>query len=266
MSNKEKFWIFDDSYSCIGFFTQILYVLTPIAFITQLKNRVLHEERVSIFCLLSMYTNAFVYFWTSAYKVEAGADINPMDFCNLAGFYLGLIYLILYIYFVYFKSSKKKFVIFLVLIVVISVSVWLIIKYTVKKDNVADKIFNWIGFVFNVLEYFPIGFSIIYLIKNKISEKFTLFGAFFGLLNATTWLAWAIKSQIGGADLIHSIVANSLGICLTISQFVLFLVFRKKEIEEEDIVNANEEDKVAEIVKEKEEEIKNQPEFMNEFI
>ena len=79
-------------------------------------------------------------------------------------------------------------------------------------------------------------------------------------------MAWAIKSQRDGADLIHSIVANSLGICLTISQFVLFLVFRKNAIEEEDIVNTTEEDKITEIVKEKEEEIKNQPEFMNEFI
>ena len=260
------FWIFWDAYCFAGFFTQILYILTPIAFVIQLTNNALKQERVSIFGLLCMYSNAFVYFWTSAYKVQVGADINPMDFCNLAGFYLGLIYLILYLYFVYFKSNKKKFIIFLVVIVVVSVAVWLIIKFTVKKDNIADKIFNWIGVVFNVLEYFPIGFSIIYLIKNKISEKFTLFGAFFGLLNATTWLAWAIKSQRDGADLIHSIVANSLGICLTISQFVLFLVFRKNSIEEEDIVNTTEEDKITEIVKEKEEEIKNQPEFMNEFI
>ena len=42
------FWIFDDEYSCIGFFTQILYVLTPIAFLIQLKNDVLHKERVSM--------------------------------------------------------------------------------------------------------------------------------------------------------------------------------------------------------------------------
>ena len=49
-------------------------------------------------------------------------------------------------------------------------------------------------------------------------------------------------------------------------QFVLFLVFRKNSNEEEDITNTNEEDKVTEIVKEKEEEIKNQPEFMNDFI
>ena len=63
------FWIFWDAYCFVGFFTQILYILTPIAFIIQLKNGVLKEERVSIFALLSMYSNAFVYFWTSAYKV-----------------------------------------------------------------------------------------------------------------------------------------------------------------------------------------------------
>ena len=85
------------------------------------------------------------------------------------------------------------------------------------------------------------------------------------MLNATRWLACDVKSQRDGADLIYSIVANCLGICLTIAKFFLFLVFRKKEFEEEDIVNRNEEDKVAEIVKEKEEEIKNQPEFMNDF-
>ena len=149
------------------------------------------------------------------------------------------------------------------IIIVVSLAVWLIIKYTVEKDNISDKIFNWIGVVFNVLEYFPIGFDIIYIIKNKISEKFTLFGAFFGLLNACTWLAWAIKSYRDGANLMHSIVANCLGICLTLGQFVIFFVFRKDEVE--DVTNS-EEKTTTDIVKEKEEEIKNQPEFMNEFI
>ena len=61
----------------------------------------------------------------------------------------------------------------------------------------------------------------------------------------------------------HSIVANCLGICLTLGQFVIFFVFRKDEVE--DITNS-EEKTTTDIVKEKEEEIKNQPEFMNEFI
>ena len=258
------FWVFDDPHSCIGFFTQILYVLTPIAFLIQLKNGVLHQERISIFCLLSMYSNAFIYFWTSAYKVDEGADIKPMNFCNLTGFYLGFVYLMIYLYFAYFKVNKLKAIILMAIIIVVSLAVWLIIKYTVEKENISDKIFNWLGVVFNVLEYFPIGFDIIYIIKNKISEKFTLFGAFFGLFNACTWLAWAIKSYRDGADLLHSIVANCLGICLTLGQFIIFFVFRKDEGEE--VTNSEEKTTATEIVKTKEEEIKNQPEFMNEFI
>ena len=33
------------------------------------------------------------------YKIKKDADINPLDFCNLAGAYLGLVYLIMYIFF-----------------------------------------------------------------------------------------------------------------------------------------------------------------------
>ena len=259
------FWIFYDEYCFVGFIAQILYVLTPIIFIIQLKNRVLHEERVSIFCLLSMYSNAFIYFWTSAYKVEKGADINPMDFCNLAGFYLGFVYLMIYLYFVYFKVNKLKAIILMGIIIVISVAVWLIIKYTVEKDNISDKIFNWLGVVFNVLEYFPIGFDIIYIIKNKISEKFTLFGAFFGLFNSTAWLAWAVKSYIDGANLMHSIVANCLGICLTLGQFVIFFVFRKYTIDD----NISEGEKPIDIDNDKGSEQKNEinePEYITEFM
>ena len=72
------FWIFWDAYCFAGFFTQIIYILTPCAFIIQLWNGVLKEERVSIFGLLCMYSNAFVYFWTSVYKVPKGKDVDPI--------------------------------------------------------------------------------------------------------------------------------------------------------------------------------------------
>ena len=151
------------------------------------------------------------------------------------------------------------------IIIVVSVAVWLIIKYTVEKDNISDKIFNWLGVVFNVLEYFPIGFDIIYIIKNKISEKFTLFGAFFGLFNSTAWLAWAVKSYIDGANLMHSIVANCLGICLTLGQFVIFFVFRKYTIDD----NISEGEKPIDIDNDKGSEQKNEinePEYITEFM
>ena len=53
MGDNNKFWIFSDAYCFVGFFTQIFYTLTPIAFVIQLKNNVLKRERVSIFGLLS---------------------------------------------------------------------------------------------------------------------------------------------------------------------------------------------------------------------
>ena len=256
------FWIFWDAYCFVGFFTQILYILTPIAFIIQLKNGVLKEERVSIFALLSMYSNAFVYFWTSAYKVPEGGDIDPLDFCNLAGVYLCFIYLMIYIYFVHWKNNRITGIYWFAGIIVVSLAVWLIIKFTVKEKNIWDKIFSWIGVVFNVLEYFPIGFSIIYLLKNRISEKYTLFGAFFGLLNTIAWETWAIHAQVTGNNLIHSIVANILGICLQITQFTLFFMFRKDDSEDNKSVGEKPEDIDAAFEKQK----KNEPEYMDEFI
>jgi hypothetical protein len=239
------FWFFDDAFCFVGFLTQIFYILTPIALMIQLKNNVLKPERVSIFGLSCLYGNAFIYFWTSAYKAPSGQDINPLDFCNLAGFYLGFIYLMIYIYFIHFKFKKLYGILLASGLVIISLVFWLIIKFTVKRDNVADKTFNWIGVVLNVCEYFPLGFSIIYLLKNKISEKYTLFGAFFGFLNCVAWLAWAIYAVVVNHNkLEHSIAANCFGICLTVGQVVLFFVFRRGDSEE----TGNIEDKTNDIV------------------
>lgn len=256
------FWIFSDPFSFVGFITQILYILTPIAFVIQLKNNVLNHERVSIFGLLCMYCNAYIYFITSAYKVEEGAEINPLDFCNLAGFYMGFVYLIIYLYFVHFKKNKKLGIIYMAILVVVSIAVWILIKYTVESGNTWDKIYNWMGVVFNVLEYFPIGFSMLYIIRHKVSEKYSLFGAFFGFLNCAAWFSWATYSVVvNDADLLHSIVANSLGICLVITQFVLFFVFRKES--DEDCKSVGEKPTDIDI---EEEEQKEQPEYMKEFI
>jgi hypothetical protein len=240
----EKFWIFSDAFCFVGFLTQILYILTPIAFVIQLKNGVLHQERVSIFGLLSLYCNAVIYFLTSIYKTQSGKDIDPLDFCNMGAFYLGFIYLVVYIYFIHYKANKMKGIIFIIILIVGTLIVWLVIHFTIEKGNIWDEIFSWIGVVFNVTEYFPLGFSIIYLIKNKISEKYTLFGATFGFVNCTAWLSWAINACFVNHDnLYHSLVANSLGICLEIAQFTLFFLFRNKDNED----NSNIEDKTRNI-------------------
>ena len=270
MGEEAKFWIFTDAYCFVGFFTQIFYILTPIALMFQLKSGVIKYERVSIFALLSLYCNAFIYFFTSLYKIKKDADINPLDFCNLAGAYLGLVYLIMYIFFVHLKTNKIKGMMYIVILVISSIVVWLIIKYTVEEGNVADKIFNWLGVIFNVTEYFPMGFDIIYLLKKKISEKYTIFGAFFGFLNCVAWLTWAIHAVVcDGSNLVHSIAANSLGICLQITQFVLFFKFKRDDIDSESVGEKPcEIDEDGDDIGKKNEQLEEnkENEFLNEFI
>ena len=100
-------------------------------------------------------------------------------------------------------------------------------------DNKWVDVFDWIGVIFNVLENLPLGFNIVVLIKNQISDKFTLFGATIGLINVIIWLAWALNAKFGnGNDLTHSIVANILAICLHFTQFFIFFKFRKEDSEE----------------------------------
>lgn len=241
MASSKKFWIFSDAFCFFGFFTQILYNLVPTAFIFQLKNGVLVKERLSFVGILCLYGTAFIYFFQSLKRKKEGDDIDPLDFCNLIGAYLGFIYLFLYIYYLYFKTNKKLGIILILGLTLISLGVFLWIYFTVdSEDNAWKVMFDWAGVVFNIFENLPLGFSIIYLIKNKVSEKFTLFGAFFGLINESTWLAWALNATIiNHNNLYHSIVANSLGICIHLTQFFIYCFFKKNDTKVDSINNSN---------------------------
>ena len=266
------FWFFPDAYSCFGFFTQILYNLTPILFVIQLKSGVIKHERTSIFGLLSLYCNAAVYFFTSM-ENKVKEDIQPIDYANLTGTYLGLVYLIIYIYYIHFKKDKMKGIIYIAIIVLSSVVVFIIIHFTVEEGNISDKIFKWIGVVFNVTEYFPLGFSIIYIFKHKISEKYTIFGGFFGFINCVVWLAWASYNvHVNHKELEHSIVANCLGICLEIAQIIFIFIFKNKDSDNEN-ENNNIEEKTNDLkpagidLDNSEKEIKdNDPEYMQDYM
>ena len=240
MESSKKFWIFFDAFCFFGFITTILYNLIPIAFFFQFKSGVLKKERLSYVGILCLYGNCFIYFWISLYHRKDGDDIDPLDFCNLSGAYLGYVYLIIYIYYIYLKDNKVKLGIILILALsMISVGVFLSIKSTINEDNNGwKKAFNWIGVFFNIFENLPLGFDIIYLIKNKISEKFTLFSAFFGLLNEIVWLSWALYGRIKNKDdLYHSIIANIFGIFIQITVFFLFFKFRVNEENDENIID-----------------------------
>lgn len=237
MASSKKFWIFSDAFCFFGFFTQIFYNLIPIIFLVQLNYGVLKKERLSYIGILCLYSTGFLYFWVSIYRRKEGDEIDPLDFCNLAGAYLGYVYLIIYFYNIYFRENKLLGLLRMLILTVVSGGLFLLIRYTVDSDNdnVWVKIFNWLGVIVNMFENLPLGFNIIYLIKNQISEKYTLFSAFFGFINECVWLSWAINGKfVNGDDLVHSIVANIFGIGLQISLFFIFFKFRKNEEEGSD--------------------------------
>lgn len=280
MGSTKEFWIFSDAFCFFGFFTQNLYNLVPIIFLIQLKLGLLRPERLTCFGILCLYGNAFIYFFLSIFHREEDEELDPLNFCNLAGAYMGFVYLILYFYHMYFKTKKLYSLLFSISLALVSVTIFLIIAYTVDNndDNISLNIFNWIGVIFNALENLPLGFNIIYLIKNHISEKFTLIGATIGIINEITWLSWAIYSvKVNKRNLYHSITANILGICIHITQFVIFFYNHKDEGEEEENNiklnpsetigdDSNIEDEKMNKNKKIKEEEKNEPEYMKEFL
>lgn len=233
---------FSDVYSFLGFVTSLLYNLTPIAFMFQLKHGVLKHERISIIAFISIYCNCFVYFLLSAFHTKPNQKIEPIDFCNLVGAYLGLVYIIFYTYHVYFKTGNKKKGIIIIVVIVFCSGLFALVAWITTDDNLENKWvkgFSYAAIVANVLQNLPLGFDIIYLIRNKISEKFTLFGAVFGLLNTTVWFLWAMyscflneendKEENKGKKPYHTFVANIICILMHFVQFFLFFKFRKSE-------------------------------------
>ena len=268
MSESDNFLGFEDFLHFCAFITQVIYNIIPIIFFYQLFHNVIKIERISIISITSLYLNALIYFFTSI-SCQNHKDIqhvNPLDFCNIIGLYLGFLYFAIYHYFLYFDNNLKRFIISISILLVISLSIILIILKTVdNKDDSPYKIFNWyLGTFFNIFENLPLGFDIIYLIKNKISEKFTLFGATGGIVNTTIWLIWAIKKLVKGEPIAYSILANSIGICLHILQFVLFFIFRKDndDINDNNVeINPNDEENLITSEEEKKEEEKKKEEY-----
>ena len=225
---------FKDIYSFIGFSTSILYNLVPCAFLFQLKYNALNKERISIIPLICLYSNAIIYFSISAFQAGDVKSIDPMDFCNLTGSYLGFVYLIIYIIMVYLKEEKRKATIYIALLIIITILFLILVKKVIGKEiNFWTYLFKYMGIVFNILQNLPMGFSIIYLIKNKVSEKYTLFGAFFGLINILAWFIWGFHAVFIDKNNknkpYQTVIANLIALFLPIMQFYLYYKYKKDD-------------------------------------
>ena len=222
---------FDTYIDLLGFFTQIIYNLSPILYNMNLEYgtfKIKNSSIISVFCL---YTNAFIYFFLNLFSDEYSENTLVLrDYCNLIGTFLGFVYLLIYYYERYKDEDITKIILNYMLVLAITGAIVtfeyiLIIK---RNNSVASYFFKWVGVIPNVLEYFPIGVNIFYLIKNKISENLSLVGATLGLINSIIWFIWAIQFTLRNVNnpQYHSMLANLLAIFLNILQFFIFCRYK----------------------------------------
>ena len=239
----------------VAFAIGIIYTLVPMTFFCQYSAKLINPKKVAIFGLLFLYLNGLTYFLCTIQKdFRSSEDIELRDFTNLSGAIFGFFYCLYYSFLIYFKNDKKRFYICLGLIIG-TLLIIILLSFFIPID-----ILEYIAVAFNILEYTPLGFNLIYLIKNKVSEKYTLFGAIPGIINTIIWLVWAIlKTTKEEKPKYHSLVANIFGFLLCGLPFIMFFCFNK---EEEDISdNLLEDGEMKVDVKEEEEKEKIQEEI-----
>ena len=227
---------FDTYIDLMGFCTQIIYNLTPILYNMNLEYGTFKIQSASIITVIGLYTNAFIYFFLNLFSDEYNENTLVLrDYCNLIGTFLGFVYLLIYYYERYKDESIKKIalnylLIFAITGIIIAFEYVLIIK---RKNTIASNLFKWFGVIPNILEYFPIGVNIFYLIKHKKSENLSLVGATLGLINSLVWLIWAIQFTIRNLNdpQYHSMLANLLAIFLNIFQFYIFCRYKSNNKE-----------------------------------
>ena len=233
----------------IAFAIAIIYTLVPFAFFYQYSHGVIRPNKVSILGILCLYLNGLIYFIATIKNgIKEETKIILRDFSNLSGAILGFFYCLYYSYIMIFKDHRMKFYIYLCLII-ISLLILILLALFVPVIY-----YEYIGVVFNIFEYLPLGFDFIYLIKHKISDKYTLFSAIPGIVNTIIWLIWAILKVVNDGEKYHSLIANIFGFLLCTSQFIIFFCFKKnEEISEPMLVNEiKEEDKIEKEISQKE--------------
>ena len=223
---------FNTIYDFLGFTTQILYNLTPIIYNMQVSYDSFEIQDISIISVFCLYINAFIYFFLNLFNDENdGTTLVLRDYCNLLGTFLGLSYLAIYYYERYKDEDINKMLLNYGLVLAISGTI-IIFEYIfiISNNNIIyNYLFKWIGVIPNVLEYFPIGSNIFYLIKNKISYSFLLTGGILGLINTIVWFIWAIQYTLANKNdpQYHSMVANFLAITLNVTQLYIFYKYKR---------------------------------------
>ena len=241
-----EFGLFDEkSIDIIAFIFGIIYTLVPIAFFYQYTHKVIPKDRTSILGILCLFLNGLTYFVATLLNglQDTPRQVILRDFTNLSGAILGFGYCLFYIYVMLWKEQKMKAIFYFCFMLIISLLMILLGIALTDGGNIIE----YIGVVFNIFEYLPLGFDLFYLIKNRISDKFTLFSAIPGIINAIIWLIWACinvagsnSGQIEQGKKYHSLVANLLGFLLCLTQFIIFFLGKKEDYLTDPLISGEE--------------------------
>ena len=246
----------------LAFIMTILYTVVPFAFFYQYTKGVIKRNSISILGILCLYLNGLTYFMTTLRKGIKDEDAMRLrDFSNLSGAILGFGYCLYYDYILYYyKDYIKKFYIYLFLILITLPIMILIVIF------VDPEIVEYIGVLFNIFEYLPLGFNLLYLIQHKIGNRYILFSAIPGIINTIIWIIWAsikIDKETGyEKKKIHSLISNILGFLLCLTQFIIISVFKSDDHPNDSIIESTNDINMKENVEEEKKENSDLDEIM----
>ena len=235
MSDDQSIWTSDNVY-LLGFLSSVLLSITPSIQMYALISKKISIHTISLFPLLCLYSNCGLFFFQQLLLIlnnkEETTSLSLLNYCNLIGFCFGLIWCIIVIY---YKNKKIiNFVIFILLLIA-ATALAVAVEYLMKEMEIYHLLFNVIGSVFNVLMYLSSGFNTVNLFREKNFNYISILYVIVGFVNCVIWLIFGIAFGREGDNNVHIVIANAIGIALTLIQIIVYYMYRKEYIDKNSI-------------------------------
>lgn len=150
--SENSIWTSDSAYF-FGFLSSVLLSFTPVIQVIALISKQINIEIVNLFPLICLYANCGLFFFQQLIlilnKSENGQSLPILQYCNLIGFCLSLIWCIIIIYYQNIKS-KLHFGLY-VLLLIVATAIGITIEFLMKDLSFYKTFINVIASIFNVL-------------------------------------------------------------------------------------------------------------------
>lgn len=150
-----------------GFITSVLFYICPISLIYLLHNKMVTIQNSSCLGIIGSLINCTLWFtWgLASYVVGPKINFEPLDFCNLIGAILSLIYLTIYCYH-YTKGFNWYLLFYLFSLYDITFEIVYfeieLLQGDSKLYDLKNTIISWIASVFNIIMYITPGINMVF--------------------------------------------------------------------------------------------------------